>query len=71
MGVAHPETITADWVDDYFASHTSKKGEFALALSELVEAQPGSVVLPPHLGEMFDWLLDEPPAGGEHSSAID
>lgn len=53
-----PDPITADAVDQFFASHSRHKGKFALALALELDKSLGAVVVPPHITEMFAWLYD-------------
>lgn len=63
MGVAPPEPLTADAVDDTFRSNLrDRKGEFAYALANRVREvlhAGTAVVTPPHIEALFTFLYPE------------
>lgn len=64
VGIIPPASVTPEWVDDYFRANSGKKAVFALALAELINADPETFVVPRHLAALFSWLRDGEPASG-------
>ena len=53
-----PDPVTADAVDQFFVSQPRHKGKFALELALELDKSLGTVVVPTHIAEMFEWLYD-------------
>lgn len=53
-----PDPVTADAVNQFFGNQPRHKGKFALALTLELDKSLGTVVVPTHIAEMFEWLYD-------------
>lgn len=59
-GMTKPDPISVQSVDAAFSAQSSAKGAFALALARVMDANHGTVIVPTHITEMFDWLYVAP-----------
>ena len=67
-GSTKPDRITAQTVDAAFSAQPSAKGEFALALARVIDANHATVTVPAHITEMFDWLYTAPASSSEEDA---